>query len=403
MNSTAEAFPVNQTVRKAGAAQAWVLILTMFLPILAIIALAPALPTLVDHFKDVPNARTVVPMLVTVPALCIAIFGGVAGWLTDRFGRRHLILGAMLLYGCAGLAPFIQQSFQTVLAGRILLGIAEAFILTIGNALLADYYTKEEQHKWLMVQGIVGPFLGTLLLASSGQLAAMGWQWPFALYGLTFPILLFGFFHLWEPARKAKAETVITGMPFPWKIVLLLCAVTLGTAIVYFVQVIQFSLVLREIGVMDQALIGRISGLASIGVPLGALVFKRNTKYSTPFQLAMVFLLMGIGLFGIGVSHDYRLSAALAFFQQIAAGMTVPCLVAWALGSLPPEHRGRGMGLWAASFFIGQFVSPLAVSALRNVTGGLLPAVATFGVICLVMAVSSFLLSRRNAANAVVP
>jgi MFS family permease len=399
MSATTESIVATSAVRKAGAAQAWVLILTMFLPILAIIALAPALPTLMDHFRDVPNAKTLVPLLVTVPALCIAIFGGIAGWLTDRFGRRKLILGAMLLYGCAGLAPFVLQSFQTVLAGRILLGIAEAFILTIGNALLADYYTKEEQHKWLMVQGIVGPFLGTLLLASSGQLAAMGWQWPFALYALTFPILLFGFIHLWEPERRAKEETVITGVPFPWKIVLLLCAVTLGTAIVYFVQVIQFSLVLREIGVRDQALIGRISGIASIAVPFGALIFKRNAKRTINFQLAMVFLLMGIGLLGIGLSRDYRLSAVMALFQQTAAGMTVPCLVAWALSSLPHEHRGRGMGLWSASFFIGQFVSPLMVSGLRGLTGGLLPAVATFGGICLVATVISLLL-RRNTTEA---
>lgn len=84
MNATIETLPINQTARRAGAAQAWVLILTMFLPILAIIALAPALPTLMDHFKDVPNAKTVVPLLLVVPALYIAIFGSLAGWLTDR-------------------------------------------------------------------------------------------------------------------------------------------------------------------------------------------------------------------------------------------------------------------------------------------------------------------------------
>jgi MFS family permease len=384
------------TTRQAGAAQAWVLILTMFLPILAIVALAPALPTLIDHFKDVPNAKDVVPLLLVVPALVLALFGGIAGWLTDRFGRRNLILGAMLLYGCVGIAPFVVESYQGVLASRILLGMAEAFILTIGNALMADYFDRAGQQKWLTVQGVVGPFLGTLMLASSGQLAALGWQWPFALYALTFPILLFGFFHLYEPERRAHEAVVATGTSFPWRVVAIVCGVTLGAAVIYFVQVIQFSLVLREIGVSDQALIGRITGLASIGVPLGALIFKRNANRSIHFQLALVFVLMGIGLLGIGLSRDYRLSAGLAFFQQVAAGMTIPCLVAWALSSLPAEHRGRGMGLWSSSFFIGQFVSPLTVSLFRNITGGLLAAVATFGGICLAVAIISFLLSRQR-------
>ena len=381
-------------VRKAGAAQAWFLILAMFLPILAIVALAPALPTLIGHFKDVPNAQTLVPLLLVVPALCIALFGGVAGWLTDRFGRRNLMLGAMLLYGLAGLAPFAVQSYQAVLAGRIMLGIAEAFILTIGNALLADYFAKEEQHKWLMVQGVVGPFLGTLMLTSSGRLAAQGWQWPFALYGLAFPILLLGVFYLWEPERRApeisKAEVIATGAPFPWTTVAVICSVTLGMATIYFVQVLQFSLVLSEIGVSDQARIGRISGLASLGVPVGALIFKLIAKRPMPFQMTLVLLLMGIGLLGIGLSRDYRLTAALAVFQQLAAGMTIPTLVAWALSQFPAEHRGRGMGMWAASFFVGQFASPLAVSLLRKVTGGLLPAVAAFGAICLAAMMLSY-------------
>jgi hypothetical protein len=54
------------------------------------------------------------------------------------------------------------------------------------------------------------------------------------------------------------------------------------------------------------------------------------------------------------------------------------------------------MGLWSSSFFIGQFVSPLMVTLFRNITGGLLPAVATFGGICLVVAVICFLSSRTR-------
>lgn len=399
MNATVGMLSIDES-RKAGASQAWVLILTMFLPILAIIALAPALPTLVDHFADVPNAKTLVPMLLTVPALCIALFGTAAGWLTDRYGRRNLILGAMLLYGLAGIAPFLLQSFGSVLAGRVLLGVAEAFILTIGNTLLADYYPKEEQHKWLMVQGIVGPFLATIFLTASGQLAAIGWQWPFALYAMTFPILLFAAFYLYEPERRAREEIAVTGLPFPWKVVLVFCAVTIGMSIVYFVQVIQFSLALREMGVQDQALIGRVSGAASIGVPFGALIFKRNAKRVINYQLGMVLLLMGIGLLGIGLARDYRLAALMALFQQIAAGMTIPCLVAWALGSLPAEHRGRGMGIWSACFFIGQFISPLVVGGVRGLTGGLLPAFATFGGLCLVVCLFSLFSIRRGSGEA---
>jgi hypothetical protein len=65
--------------RKAGAAQAWTLIFAMFLPIMAIIALAPALPTLIGHFSYIPNFGVFVPMILTAPALCIAILSPFAG------------------------------------------------------------------------------------------------------------------------------------------------------------------------------------------------------------------------------------------------------------------------------------------------------------------------------------
>jgi MFS family permease len=387
--------PTGVMVPRAGAAQAWVLIFAMFLPIMAIIALAPALPTLVEHFKDVPNATTAVPMLLTVPALCIALFGALAGYLTDRFGRRRLFLGAMLLYLFGGATPFFLQSFSQVLVGRILLGIAEAFVLAIGNALLADYFSPAERNKWLMVQGIVGPFLASGLLALSGQLAARGWQWPFIAYAATVPILAFAYFCIFEPDRRVEKQEIMEGSPFPTGMAVLLCAVTLLVAVLYFVQPIQYSLVLHEIGVSDQALIGRISAVASVAVPLGAFLFRYTVKLAIQVQLAMIFALTGVGLVGISLLHNYHQSAVAALIQQTAAGMTVPTLVAWALSRFPAEHRGRGMGIWAASFFIGQFASPLAVSLLRGVTGGLLPAVTASGAICLLAAFISILLKNR--------
>lgn len=381
---------------KAGPAQAWVLIFAMFLPIMAIVALAPALPTLLDHFKDVPNATALVPMLLTVPALCIALFGALAGYLTDRFGRRKLFLGAMLLYLLGGATPFFLHRFSQVLTGRVLLGIAEAFVLAIGNALLADYFPPAERNKWLMIQGIVGPFLATGLLALSGQLAALGWQWPFVAYAATVPILVFAYFFIFEPERRIEETGITEARPFPVPTAVLLCGVTLFTAIVYFVETIQFSLVLHEIGVTDSALIGRISAVASVTVPVGAFIFRYSSRLRINLQLGLIFALTGLGLVGISLLRDYHWTAVAALVQQTAAGMTVPTLVAWALSRFPVEHRGSGMGLWAASFFIGQFASPLAVSILRGLAGGLLPAVTVCGAICLFAAFVSLLLKNRK-------
>ena len=386
--------------RKAGVVQAWTLILAMFLPIMAIVALAPTLPTLMSHFHEVSNFQVLVPMLLTAPALCIAVLSPFAGRLSDLFGRRNLLLMAMILYGFGGIAPFLVDNFWAVMTGRILLGIAEAFILTIGNALLADYFDEKERPKWLAVQGAVGPILAFFTILGSGFLAAKGWQWPFIVYALAFPIFITACLYLWEPAKRhAEEKRVVDMKTFPWRMVLGICFVTLVTSIIYYVFIIHFSLVLTANGITQESRIGIISSIASIAVPVGAYVYKQNSHRSVFYLLLLVYLLMGVGYICLGLMHNEKLIVLASWIQQLGVGLTVTTLVGWALNSLPIEHRGLGMGFWATSFFLGQFFNPLVVGLINRFTGGIVPTVTTIGVICLLVALTVWLpkvLSKRS-------
>jgi len=278
------------------------------------------------------------------------------------------------------------------MAGRIVLGIAEAFILTIGNALLADYFDEKERPKWLAVQGAVGPILAFVTILGSGFLAAKGWQYPFVVYALAFPIFLSALLFLWEPVKKKKEEKVaVDTRTFPWQTAGLICLITLVTSVIYYVFIIHFSLVLTANGVTDESRIGVISSIASIAVPFGAYVYKKFSGRSIFFLLLLVYALMGIGYIGISMVHDEKWIVVMSWIQQIAVGLTVPTLVAWALNSFPIQHRGLGMGFWTTSFFLGQFINPLVVGFINHLTGSIIPTVTTVGVICLVVACAVWL------------
>jgi len=49
------------------------------------------------------------------------------------------------------------------------------------------------------------------------------------------------------------------------------------------------------------------------------------------------------------------------------------------------------MGIWGASFFIGQFVNPLVISSIKHFAGSITAAVTIVGIICLVIAVAVWL------------
>jgi MFS family permease len=392
--------------RQADWRQGWILVMCGFLPVMAIIALSPTLPTLLAHFRDIGNPQLMVPLLITAPSACIALFAPAAGAIVDRFGRRTLMLWAMAVYGIGGFIPFFIDDFWAVVAGRVVIGLGEAAVLTVSNTLLADYFEEKARHRWLMLQGVTGSVLGSVTIACSGFLAAKGWQWPFAVYGIAFPILLASIFYLFEPQPRARpqkdgAAAPAVASPFPYMVALVVCGVTVLLSTIYYVQVIHFSVLLKDLGVTDPESIGLAMAIPSIGVPIGAVLFKLTTRFGVPSQIALVFLGYAIGLAGIGLAPDYKVALAFAFVQQLANGIIVPALIAFAQSSFSFEHRGRGMGWWASAFFAAQFLSPAVVNAVRGMAGGLQPAFVVFGVVAGIGAVVTVLVRGRAAAPAV--
>ena len=93
-------------IQKAGLPQGLVIIATSLLPMMAIVALMPVIPAIIDNFKSMPNIFTLAPMVVAAPGLCVALFAPFAGYLTDKLGRRKLLLIFTIFYGFGGILPF---------------------------------------------------------------------------------------------------------------------------------------------------------------------------------------------------------------------------------------------------------------------------------------------------------
>ncbi len=386
--------------RKAGTAQAIVIIFINMLPMMAIVALMPVVPAIKENFKDMRNIMTWAPLVLSAPGLCIALLSPYAGFLTDKLGRRNLLLMFTFLYGLGGIMPFFMDSFPALMGGRLILGIGEAFLMTIANTLLGDYFSHNDRTKWLMIQGFFGSAFGSLLLWTSGYLATEGWQYPFLVYGLAFFIFVASYFLVFEPERiqTKKIDSTIQEK-VPMSLVTQLCITTLIASIIYFVYTLQFSLALDELGIKDRKVLGKYSAIASLAVPIGSLLFKVISNKPIRLQLLIVSSCIGLGLIGIGLSDSIEKVVASAWIQQLGCGMTMPVLIAWGLNSLPERFRGRGMGFWSSAFFLGQFVSPLVVTAMRSLTGSLLSAFIAFGILCVGLGLVNYIFSNNKVVE----
>lgn len=98
--------------------------------VMAAATLAPALPEMNRFFQDVPNAEFWVKLVLTMPALLIAIGAPFAGFLLDRWGRKPVLIAGLILYGLAGTSGFLPGSLFGILVGRALLGLAVAGVMS---------------------------------------------------------------------------------------------------------------------------------------------------------------------------------------------------------------------------------------------------------------------------------
>lgn len=374
--------------------QGAVLVAQSVLPAMGAMLLVPVVPLLQQQFGAMPNANYWIPALLTVPGLCIALLAGVAGWLGDRFGRRHLLIGALAVYGIAGVAPMFLDDFASVFSMRIVLGICEAVIITLSVTMLGDYFTGRARERWLTSMSTTVTLSVVLLLALGGWLGSlMGWRGPFAAYAVAFLIAPVMMAVTWEPARKTASSTEAME-PFPWQHMLRTGAVTLFGSTLFYTLAIQQGLGLSALGVTDPARLGLLSSIASLANPIGTLAFLGLSRLRTPVLLGIEFGVFAAAFVLMGAAHSDVVFAAAAFLGLFGAGLLMPTLITWTMSGLGYSVRGRGMGIFQSLFAFGQFASGLIVPALANeVVGGILPALGVLGWVAGAACLAGFLLS----------
>ena len=346
-----------------------ILMLTAVMPTMAIIALVPVLPLLMREFADVPGAAVLVPMALTIPALCVALFSPVAGWLSDKLGRKRLLVGALVGYAGFGLLPLLLEDLHTILAARVALGVTEAIIMTVATALVGDYFTGERRERWVSIQIATASVSAIVLIAAGGALGeALGSRGPFWLYLLALPVALAAAIILFEPGKTSVTAPAAAGKA---QGIAGLVAITFGLGMLFYTLIVQLGPVIEATGVTSPATIGLAGAAANLGVMAGSMLFGRLKGWSGETLLSTGLPLVALGYVGIALSDSFALTAACAVVISIGNGLMLPTMLAWVLRRLPPESRGRGTGVWTGSFFLAQFVAPIVAVALSGVLGGL--------------------------------
>jgi MFS family permease len=384
-------------IQNAGTRHGVMILIASVLPVMAIIALVPVLPLLLREFADVDGSEFLVPIAMTVPALCVAVFSPLAGWLSDRLGRKNLLVGSMVLYAGFGIIPWFLDDLFQIIAVRIALGVVEAMIMTVATTLIGDYYEGDKREKWIALQVAAASLSAILLIAAGGILGELlGSRGPFLLYLLALPAALVAAAVLFEPAA-ARSDSNVAALPFALSAIAPLVMITLFVGVVFYTIIVQLGPILEIPGALSPGVIGMIGAACNCAVGLGSLVFHKAKDHVGPRLLAIGLVIAALGYAGASLAATLPVIAAFVILASIGSGIMLPNMLTWTMSRLPPQMRGRGMGLWTGAFFLGQFLAPLLAAAVTVLTGTMAPTLMAYATTIAVAAVMTLLLSRRPA------
>lgn len=173
---------------------------TMFIDILGLAIIIPILPELIGELLDRDASATgrYLGVIVAVYALMQFLFAPVLGALSDRFGRRPIILISLFGFGVDYLIQGWAPSIGWLFVGRFIAGVMGASITT-ANAYIADVSTPETRARNFGFVGVAFGLGFTLGPALGGVLGAVHLRLPFFVAAaLALTNWLYGFFVLPE-------------------------------------------------------------------------------------------------------------------------------------------------------------------------------------------------------------
>ncbi|MDZ8050683.1 MAG: MFS transporter [Aulosira sp. ZfuVER01] len=351
------------------------LLLTSTLTVMAGATIAPSLPAIRDYFSNVSNVDYWTRLILTIPALFIAIGAPFVGTFIDRFGRKLLLVLAMLLYGLAGSSGFVLNSIDLMLFGRVLLGLSVAGVMTTATTLIADYYTGAARAQFLGLQAAFMGLGGVVFLSLGGVLADVNWRLPFLIYLVAWLILPLVLFVLPEPQRDRDAvsnqsQLPSTSEPLPWELLLTIYAIALITQIVFYLIPTQLPFYLQQLINARAAQSGLAIALTTLATSISALGYPQLKKqFSFNAIYAIAFGLMAIGYSIISLVGSYELILIGLAIGGLGIGLLMPNMNVCLTATVPATARGRVLGGLTTSLFLGQFISPILSQPLSQQVG----------------------------------
>jgi DHA1 family tetracycline resistance protein-like MFS transporter len=349
---------------------------TVLIDVIGFGIIIPVLPELIRSMVNgtMSDAARYGGWLLFAYAIMQFIFSPVFGGLSDKYGRRPILLISLFGFGIDYLFLAFAPSIFWLFIGRLIAGITGASFST-ASAYIADISTPEKRAQNFGMLGaafglgfIIGPALG-------GMLSHFGLRAPFiAAAVLTLVNWLYGFFILpeslapenrrefsWKRANpvgslvKLRSYPAVAGLILSFFLLYIASHAVQSTWAYYNIEKFGWS----------EAQVGY--SLAVVGIMVafvqGVLIRKVIPKLGQPRSVLIGFLIYALGMILFAFAWQGWLMYAFTVVYCLG-GISGPALQGYISGHIPPNEQGELQGALTSLISVTTIIGPLLMTNL---------------------------------------
>ncbi len=314
----------------------------------------PSFPELQSVFGLTPF---MVELTLSVNLIAHCFSALIAGNMGDRYGRKPVILGGLVIFTLGSLLCVFATQFWVLLLGRALQGIGISGPAVLSYVVLADLFSAEEQQRKMgILNGIITLAMAMAPVFGSYVSLYCHWQGNFVvLLLLGISCLLLGLVYIPEGRKNPsislslKEYWPILTSPNAMRHIFMICLLCqgywmfIGISPILYVEDLGVSL--DKFGFYQ----GSIAGAFSIISLTGSLFLKKwgqQTCLNVSFGIILVFAFLSSFLILFHLNNPLLITGTLILF---AIGLVLPVNIFWPLSlEIIPEAKGRFTAFFCA-------------------------------------------------------
>lgn len=336
-----------------------IILMAVFIALIGFGIVIPLIPVYAERYGA---SGVEVGLLIMIYSLMQFIFAPIAGRLSDRIGRRPVLIISLFLTAASYALFAMAHSLTMLFVSRALAGLGGADI-TVAQAYIADVTPPEKRARGMGLFGAafgVGFVIGPALTAFTAPVAE--WLPPVIAAVLAGGTSIFALFALPEPVsheeRRPRSLMPKIQLTTPLKIIILFNFVIVFTQSLLQSMVVLFNVDTFHWSESENGMFLAMIGIVAASIQ-GGLIGKLARKFGERMLVRVGLLVASAGLFLISQAGSVWFLISGGAVNAVGFAMLLPSLSSLVSRKAPADRQGTVLGTFQSMGSMARILAPI--------------------------------------------